>query len=82
MVTEVVTSLPTSTHGGDLAEINRRIGSLRMVGNAADLAARLQAIGGGQGYDVRYLCYVGETHMSVPFMAMRAALDLALPVTL
>ena len=36
----------------------------RMVDNARDLAARLKALKGGPGYEVRYAIFEGETHNS------------------
>jgi predicted alpha/beta superfamily hydrolase len=51
----------------------------RMVDNAAELAARLQALAGAPGYTVRYLCPEGETHVTLPSVVYAKALQLAFP---
>jgi predicted alpha/beta superfamily hydrolase len=71
------TTLPAGSHAS-VADINAAIAAERYVDDAAELAARLQALPGPPGYRVVHACLSGETHMSVPFAALGAALDLAL----
>jgi predicted alpha/beta superfamily hydrolase len=61
----------------EVAELAGQIAALRMVDEAAELAARLQALPGAAGYVVQWLCPPEETHLSVPFALFGRALDLA-----
>ncbi|MDN3921475.1 alpha/beta hydrolase [Roseateles violae] len=63
----------------DLERANAMIAQAFIIERAEALAARLQAFGAAAGLDVRYTCFPGETHMSVPFAAWRQAMDHALP---
>ena len=49
----------------------------RMVGNAREFARGLEDAGGR----VRYEELAGHTHISLPWAALRPALELALPVS-
>jgi predicted alpha/beta superfamily hydrolase len=70
------TSLPPGSTAS-LAAVNAAIADERHVDDAAELAARLRALPGPPGYRVQHACLAGESHMSVPFAALAAALDLA-----
>ena len=74
---------PTTAPTGQPAPLEAVVAHLlacRMIDNAAVLAARLRALPGSSGYDVRYACPPAETHLSVPFAVLGQALDLALPM--
>jgi predicted alpha/beta superfamily hydrolase len=60
-----------------LADVNAAIAAERYVDDAAELATRMQALHGPHGYRVVHACPAGESHMSVPFVTLGAALDLA-----
>jgi enterochelin esterase-like enzyme len=62
-----------------LARLNEVMERARMVDNAAELAARLQALPGAPGYTVKYLCPAGETHVTLPSVVYAKALQLAFP---
>lgn len=63
----------------ELAKIHEVGRKARMVDNAAELYERLNAIPGGPGYAVRYVCVPGETHMTTPPIVYPAALAMAFP---
>ncbi len=69
--------LPPGMTGAEVAALAGHIAALRMVDEAAALAARLQAVPGAAGYVVQWLCPPEETHLSVPFALFGRALDLA-----
>ncbi len=60
-----------------LAALDAHVGALRMVDNAAALAARLQALQGAPGCRVQWQCPPDDSHMSLPFTVFRQALVLA-----
>jgi predicted alpha/beta superfamily hydrolase len=60
-------------------KLNEVMEKARMVDNAAELAARLQALPGAAGYAVKYLCPEGETHVTLPSVVYAKALALAFP---
>jgi len=68
------TPLPGMTR----AEMETLMAESRMVGNAADLAARLAAIQGGPGYQVRYQLFQDEDHLTVLPASISRALTFAL----
>ncbi len=49
-----------------------------MVDNAEMLAARLKALKGAPGYEVKSQVFAGESHMSVPFASLNPLLTFAL----
>lgn len=61
----------------DREEIVRQIRAARMVGNARQLARRLQALRGAAGYEVRYALLRGATHSSAPLAMVCDALRMA-----
>jgi predicted alpha/beta superfamily hydrolase len=63
----------------DLTRANALIAQARIIENAERLVDRLRALSAPAGFEVRYACLQDETHASVPFAALRPALDLALP---
>jgi len=75
---------PSSVPAGVAAEVletlAQNIRKQRMVDNAAELAARLQALAGTDDYAVQWLCPADETHMSAPFATLRPALRMAFPI--
>lgn len=63
-----------------LEEVAHQVARSRMVASARELAARLGRAHGDGGYAVSYLEMAGESHITVPFAALRPALDLAFPL--
>lgn len=63
------------THDMLAAEMTR----CRMIGNAADLATRLAALPGAEGYSVKFDVFPGESHGTAIAAALRPALDIAFP---
>ena len=59
------------------AEADALMKSARMVGNATELGARLKALKGGPGYEVRTVVFAGETHGSVEQAAVSRGLNFA-----
>jgi predicted alpha/beta superfamily hydrolase len=72
------TILPPSV-SVSIETLNEVMEKARMVDNAAELAARLQAVAGAPGYTVKYLCPEGETHVTLPSVVYAKALQLAFP---
>lgn len=64
--------------GLTLAEAEERLRNARMVDNAAELAARLQKVEGGPGYDVRFQAFAGEDHLTAIPPSINRALTFAL----
>ena len=70
--------LPSSV-SVSLEKIHEVLDKARMVDNAAELAARLQALTGAPGYTLRYHCPEGETHVTLPSVVYAKALQMAFP---
>lgn len=59
-------------------EMAKLLVEARMVDNARELAGRLAAIKGGDGYAVRFQCFEAEDHMTVVAAALSRTLAFAL----
>jgi predicted alpha/beta superfamily hydrolase len=63
--------------GGTLEDIKLNVARSRMVDEARELAMRLQSLAGAPAFTVRWSLGADESHLTIPFMAFRPALDLA-----
>lgn len=71
---------PKRAAGGmTLEALSERVAMARMVDNAADLHATLAGFPGGPGWSIEHRVYPGESHASVPWAAVGAMLDFAIP---
>ena len=71
--------LPAATPAEAVDKAKKATAEAAMIDNVTALAARLKALKGGPGYRVESHVFKGESHMSVPYAALNAMLDFALP---